>query len=131
MVINFFLGRNPSEETDYLNSNVRICINRSRRFISINDGLLNLIFKIIRNYDVLQLKQNKKFKNFETKRNMKNLKNNFILQEQIIPVQRPAVVSKNISIESEWFSGFTNAEDCFFVNIFNSPKHKLKAGVQL
>ena len=54
------------------------------------------------------------------------LKNNF---QDIVPVQRP--VLKNIKIEPEWVAGFASAEGCFFVNIFNSPTHKLKTGVQL
>ena len=49
--------------------------------------------------------------------------------QDIIPIPRP--VFKNLTIEPEWLAGFASAECCFFVNIFNSPTHKLKAGVQL
>lgn len=49
--------------------------------------------------------------------------------QDIIPVLRPVI--KNINLEPEWLAGFASAEGCFFVNIFNSPTHKLKEGVQL
>lgn len=34
-------------------------------------------------------------------------------------------------LKPEWVAGFAAAEGCFFVNIFKSPTHKLKQGVQL
>jgi LAGLIDADG endonuclease len=41
-------------------------------------------------------------------------------------------LADNLSrIDPEWLSGFAAAEGCFFVNIFKSPTHKLKEGVQL
>jgi hypothetical protein len=51
--------------------------------------------------------------------------------QNIIPVKRPEIILKNNKLEPEWISGFTSAEGCFFINIFNSPTHKLKKGVQL
>jgi hypothetical protein len=56
----------------------------------------------------------------------KNLQATF---QEIIPIQR--LVINKLTIEPEWLAGFASAEGCFFVNIFNSPTHKLKAGVQL
>jgi hypothetical protein len=49
--------------------------------------------------------------------------------QDIIPI--PRAIFHNLTIELEWLAGFASAEDCFCVNIFNSPTHKLKAGVQL
>lgn len=49
--------------------------------------------------------------------------------QDITPIARPVI--NNMTIEPEWLAGFASAEACFFVNIFNSPTHKLKAGVQL
>ena len=49
--------------------------------------------------------------------------------QDIIPIPRP--VFHNLNIGPEWLAGFASAEGCFFINIFNSPTHKLKAGVQL
>jgi hypothetical protein len=34
-------------------------------------------------------------------------------------------------LNPEWVAGFAADEGCFFVNIFKSPTHKLKQGVQL
>ncbi|GJJ16196.1 hypothetical protein Clacol_010488 [Clathrus columnatus] len=47
----------------------------------------------------------------------------------VIPVPRPLVI--NPTIEPEWIAGFATAEACFFVNVLNSPRYKLKAGIQL
>jgi LAGLIDADG endonuclease len=49
--------------------------------------------------------------------------------QDIILVSRP--VFKNNNLKPEWLAGFASAEGCFFVNIFKSPTHKLKEGVQL
>ena len=48
----------------------------------------------------------------------------------IIPGIRP-LANKPSIIDPEWLAGFATAEGCFFVNIFKSPSHKLKEGVQL
>lgn len=48
----------------------------------------------------------------------------------VTPRIRP--LANNLSmLDPEWLSGFVAAEGCFFVNIFKSPTHKLKEGVQL
>ncbi|KAF9818431.1 hypothetical protein IEO21_02780 [Rhodonia placenta] len=47
----------------------------------------------------------------------------------ILPI--PRAVFHNLTLVPEWLGGFASAEGCFFVNIFNSSTHKLKAGVQL
>lgn len=47
----------------------------------------------------------------------------------VIPIPRPLV--SNPTIEPEWIAGFATAEACFFVNVLNSPRYKLKAGIQL
>jgi hypothetical protein len=49
--------------------------------------------------------------------------------QDVLPMSRPLV--NKPSICPEWIAGFASAEGCFFVNIFKSPTHKLKEGVQL
>jgi hypothetical protein len=49
--------------------------------------------------------------------------------QYIIPIPSPVV--NKLTIEPVWLAGFASAEGFFFVNIFNSPTHKLKAGVHL
>lgn len=51
--------------------------------------------------------------------------------QNIVPIPRPMPFIKNLTIEPEWVAGFSSAEGCFFINLFNSPGHKLKKGVQL
>jgi len=51
----------------------------------------------------------------------------------VVPRIRPLanIPAAGFMLNPEWVAGFAAAEGCFFVNIFKSPTHKLKEGVQL
>lgn len=48
----------------------------------------------------------------------------------ISPVTRPSVDFKGIP-DPHWLAGFTDADGCFFISIYDSPKSKLGLAIQL
>jgi hypothetical protein len=46
------------------------------------------------------------------------------------PVTRPSVDFKGIP-DPHWLAGFTDADGCFFISIYDSPKSKLGLAIQL
>jgi len=51
-------------------------------------------------------------------------------QGDLVPISRPSVVDPEIK-DPNWLVGFVDGEGCFFINIINSPRHRLGIQVQL
>lgn len=92
--------------------------------------LFKRIVEIIHNKEHLTLTGLQKIVNLKASLNLGNSSELKALFPDTVPVARPVVEFAGIP-DPNWLTGFTDADGCFFVSTYASPKSKLDMAVQL
>lgn len=92
--------------------------------------LFKLIIKLIKNKEHMSLEGMQKIINIKASLNTGNSDELRAIFPETKPVARPVIKYTGIP-DPYWLTGFTEADGCFYISTYDSPKSKLGRSVQL